>query len=130
MTNPTTPNRPVVPGDLFARHQIINGLVDLAAFLEANPQVPVDEYGENFTVYVRNDCDAAARTEVDRLAALLGVPVEDDTARDGHYTATKRFGRIRYRVVHIPTRAKQRHDAVYSYARNIQVDGPAEGRAA
>ncbi len=104
-TNPTGQTAPVVPGDLFARHQTITGLRALADFLEANPAVPVEEYGYDLTFSVRNMDDASAVALVDRTAALLGVDAADDTHRGGHYIATRSFGRVTYRMVHIPERA-------------------------
>ncbi|MEV5824813.1 hypothetical protein AB0L25_04480 [Spirillospora sp. NPDC052242] len=127
---------PIVPGDLFARHQIITGLRALADFLEANPAVPVDEYGEDFTVYTRQADDTSAAAMVDRVAALAGAEIEDRRDRGGHYTATRTFGRISYRIVHIPRRSMDRHDARDSYRNNIvfdhtpDQDGNTSGRAA
>ncbi|WP_021598452.1 hypothetical protein [Actinomadura welshii] len=121
-SNPTGPAAPVVPGDLFARHQIITGLRALAVFLEANPAVPVKEFGHDLTVSIRAD-DASAVALVDATAALLGVDVADDTDQGGHYTATRTFGRISYRIVHIPQRRREEYHARDSYRDNI-VLGP------
>jgi hypothetical protein len=118
---------PIVPADLFARDQTITGLRALADFLEANPTVPVSEYGQDYNLYVRTDTDASAVAEVDRIAAILGSPVRDDTRRGGHYWAVKTFGRITYRAVHIPSRAMADHEAQMSYRDNIT---PGTGRAA
>ncbi|MGW5411752.1 hypothetical protein [Actinomadura geliboluensis] len=118
---PTGERTPVVPGDLFARHQTITGLRALADFLEANPAVPVDEYGETYHVFTR-DNDASAVPQVDQTAALLGVEVADDRPTGGHYTASKRFGRITYRIVHIPERNKREALARGSYRHNIILD--------
>ena len=108
--------QPIVPGDLFARTQTINGLRALADFLETNPAVPVHEYGRDYTVHARAETDEAARAEVDRIAALLGEDVEDETGRGGHYTVSKTFGRITYTAVHIPARCRAEHAALMSYA--------------
>lgn len=113
---------PIVPGDLFARHQLITGLRELADFLEANPSVPVDEYGDIVTVFTRDGSDETQRAQVDRVARLLGVDVQDSTDRGGHYLAAKSFGRIRYRIVHIPARYTAEHDARHSYTTNVQID--------
>lgn len=120
-TNRTDKTAPIVPGDLFARHQTIAGLRALADFLEANPAVPVDEYGERYHVFTR-ESDASAVALVDRTAALLGVEVTDDRPTGGHYTATKRFGRITYSIVHIPERNQREALARDSYCRNIVLD--------
>lgn len=113
---------PVVPGDLFARHQVITGLRALADFLEANPAVPVNEYGNDLLVSVRTGDDASAAAVVDHAAALLGVDVHDDTRRGGHYTATRTFGRISYRIVHIPDCSRREYRAQTSYQDNIRLD--------
>ncbi|MGH3344799.1 MAG: hypothetical protein ACRDPK_18395 [Carbonactinosporaceae bacterium] len=105
---------PTVPGDLFARTQIISGLRQLADFLENNPAVPVREYGWDLH-YNACGTDEKAKAEVDRIAALLGVtPINERP--DGHYIATKTFGRITYEAVHIPARRMAIHRALMSYA--------------
>ncbi|XRQ08895.1 hypothetical protein ACN3XK_72505 [Actinomadura welshii] len=133
-TGQATPAAPVVPGDLFARHQTIAGLRALADFLEANPAVPVKEYGETYHVPIRADDDATAAAIVDKTAALLGVNAEHDTARGGHYLATRTFGRIAYTVFHIPEQARAAHLARDSYRTNITLgtdqNDPDAGRAA
>ncbi|NVI85773.1 hypothetical protein [Actinomadura sp. BRA 177] len=125
-TNPTGQTPPIVPGDLFARQQTITGLRALADFLEANPAVPVDEYGETYHVFA-HDNDASAVAQVDQTAALLGAEVTDDRPTGGHYTATKRFGRITYRIVHIPKRNKREALARNSYRHNIILDTNQDG---
>ncbi|MFI0352506.1 hypothetical protein [Actinomadura sp. 9N407] len=122
----TAETNPIVPGDLFARHQVITGLRALADFLEANPAVPVDEYGETFTVYPRDTCDGRTAVElVDQAAELLGVPVDDRRDMGGHYTATRSFGRVRYSVIHIPDRVMNDFHARNSYAHNVITTTPA-----
>jgi hypothetical protein len=130
-TDPTGQTAPIVPGDLFARHQTITGLRALADFLEANPAVPVNEYGHDLIVSVRADDDTSAAARVDQLAALLGVDVDDDTRHGGHYTATRTFGRISYRIVHIPQHRRDQYRAQDSYRDNITLDtDQGTGRAA
>ncbi|MER7548190.1 hypothetical protein ABTW95_34810 [Spirillospora sp. NPDC127506] len=131
MSGQTGMTGPIVPGDLFARHQTITGLRALADFLEANPAVPVNEYGHDLIISVRNMDDASAAARVDQLAALLGVDVDDDTRHGGHYTATRTFGRISYSVVHIPEQRHREHHARDSYRDNITLDTDQDtGRAA
>ncbi|TDD73482.1 hypothetical protein E1293_31240 [Actinomadura darangshiensis] len=113
---------PPVPGDLFSRSQIIIGLRALAVFLEANPDVPVEEYGHHLTVSVRTGDDPSAVALVDATAALLGVDVTDDTHRGGHYLATRTFGRVSYRIVHIPQQRHEEYRARDSYRDNITLD--------
>jgi hypothetical protein len=111
-----------IPGDLFARAQPIVGLRTLADYLADHPQLPVPEYGSEVTVYP-NGSEAEQRAEIDRIADLLGVKPTDNTGRDGHYTASKSFGRITYRAVHIPSRVWARHHARNSYRTNITLEG-------
>ncbi|MGW2312795.1 hypothetical protein [Actinomadura luteofluorescens] len=120
-TDPSGYTSPLVPGDLFARHQVITGLRALADFLETNPCVPVHEYGATFPFSVCEG-DAASAARVDQVAALLGVPVADDRPTGGHYTASKSFGRITYRIVHVPQRRHDEYDAYMSYRDNIRLD--------
>ena len=108
--------QPIVPGDLFARHQTVTGLRALADFLETNPAIPVREYGCDYLVFARADTDAAEQTEIDRIATALGEAVTDDTGHGGHYRVSKTFRRITYSAVHVPACRKAAHDALMSYA--------------
>ncbi|GGU92204.1 hypothetical protein GCM10010182_04230 [Actinomadura cremea] len=121
-THHNTLSSPIVPGDLFARHQTITGLRALADFLETNPAVPVSEYGQTFYVSTRELDDASAVAAVDQIAALLDVDVCDETDQGGHYTAQKSFGRISYRILHIPRHVSDTYDARDSYRSNIVLD--------
>ncbi|MEV0403744.1 hypothetical protein [Actinoallomurus sp. NPDC050550] len=107
--------QPTVPGDLLARTQTITGLRALADFLEANPAVPVEEYGWQVSYHTRGT-DEQQATEVDRIAVLLDAVPVDDRSDGGHYTVAKTFGHITYRAVHIPARRMDAHYALMSYA--------------
>ncbi|MEV5705742.1 hypothetical protein [Actinoallomurus sp. NPDC052274] len=107
--------QPIVPGDLFARHQTIAGLRALADFLEANPGVPVNPFGWELS-YHPHDTDEHEAAEVERIAALLDAVPVDERGAGGHYTASKTFGRITYKVVHVPARRMAAHEALMSYA--------------
>ena len=111
--------QPIVPGDLFARAQTIAGLRALADFLENNPEVPVREYGAEYTVFARQDDDATERAEIDSIAAALGEKIPDDTGRGGHSTVAKTFGRITYCAIHVPAHRRAAHDALMSYAKTF-----------
>ncbi|MFF4242303.1 hypothetical protein ACFYYL_41095 [Actinomadura geliboluensis] len=121
-TDPTGQTPVIVPGDLFARHQTITGLRALADFLEANPGVPVNEYGAYYSVTARVGDDAAASALVEQVAPLLGGEVTDDRPSGGHYSASKTFGRITYRIVHVPARQMDEYHAHMSYRDNIRLD--------
>lgn len=105
-----------IPSDLFARTQTIAGLRALAGFLEANPDIPIREYGEDYKYFTRAEDDTSERAEIDRIAAALGETVDDDTDRGGHYSVSKTFGRITYTATHIPAKCRAAHTAHMSYA--------------
>lgn len=106
----------LIPGDLLTRSKAITGLRQLADYLEAHPAAPVNPHGWDLNVYTdRDEDDAAARSEVDRIAAVLGVQVHDDTGRGGHYIAARAFGLISYAAVHVPARRMAEHYALMSY---------------
>ena len=106
------------------RAGLIAGLHALADFLDANPALPVPALSADLMVHVRGT-DAEQRTEVDRVAGLLDVSVDDQTARGGHYTAARGFGLVEYRCVAIPAKVMALHEARQSYARSIIPDGEA-----
>jgi hypothetical protein len=110
---------PIRPTDLLIRHDTIAGLRALADFLEANPAVPVRPFGDDYSVFTTRTDDTAERAAIDHLAELLGVIPQDDTDGGGHYTAIRHFGPIAYRAVHIPEAARRGHEAVFSYAANL-----------
>ncbi|MEO3787165.1 hypothetical protein ABGB12_27895 [Actinocorallia sp. B10E7] len=112
----------IVPGDLFARAQTISGLRQLADFLEANPAVPVNEYGYDLTFYTTRCIDTAQREQVHAVAALLGVTPYDDTDHGGHLNAWRSFGRVTYSICHIPQRSREDFRARSSYENNIVLD--------
>lgn len=72
------------------RSALIAGARELIDFLEAHPQVPADCLRE-FHVYPRHGDAIEEEREVDRIAAVLGVP-SARTAPNRHYRATRAFG--------------------------------------
>jgi hypothetical protein len=100
------------------RAEFIAGLHALADYLNANPAVPVPAFSVDVLIHVRGT-DDQQRTEVDRVAELLGVSAEDWTAHGGHYTAARSFGPVEYRCVAIPAAVMALHEARQSYARSI-----------
>jgi hypothetical protein len=111
----------LIPADLLARTQIITGLRQLADYLDANPDIPVNEYGWTLMTFARRDDDTAGRAEVDQVAKGLTVPVSDDTG-GGHYTAARTFGRITYEFIHVTQRSRAEHRALMSYADSVTPD--------
>jgi hypothetical protein len=113
---------PLIPADLLARTQIINGLRQLADYLQDHPGVPINEYGWDLHAFAITDNDLAGRADVDKIASALGVQARDDTADGGHYTASKTFGRITYEFIHVTARRRAAHQALMSYAGAITTD--------
>jgi hypothetical protein len=111
-----------IPADLLARTQVIDGLRQLADYLQDHPGVPVNEYGWNLNAYPLKDDETAGRAEVDRVADILGVQADDQTSDGGHYTAAKTFGRITYEVIHVTARRQAAYHALMSYAGAITPD--------
>jgi len=80
------------------RDRFIAGLLDLAVFLEANPDVPAP-LNTDVLVFPPSGSDAERRTEIDGIAARIGA--EPQTVCS-HYIASRRFGPVEYRAVAIP----------------------------
>ncbi|MFI6321562.1 hypothetical protein ACIBG8_28770 [Nonomuraea sp. NPDC050556] len=102
------------------RNEMINGLLDLAAFLEANPDVPIGTSGIVLNYFPWQSTDAESFAEIDRIAALLGTQVEPNKAPREHYRTTVNFGLVEYAAVAIPTDAVARHHAEMTYHGCIQ----------
>lgn len=113
--------------DRTARAKFINGLRDLAAFLDANLFFPVPPYGNTIHIFPEGLTDAERRAAVDRLAAILGTTAED---KNGHYIANAQFGPITYQAAAISDAARAAHRARESYADCIQLDDPGDLGAA
>ena len=111
MTRLTFPN-PVAPA------QITDGLRQLADYLDAHPDIPLAPYGWDLLVSTHCDNDTEGRAEVDRIAAILGVPPDDDTADGGHYTAARSFGPVKYYAFHIPASHRARSTSGTDPAQN------------
>lgn len=88
------------------RRELIRGLRELAALLESCPDIPAP-YTLDALVFPPDGPDQEICSEVDRIAVLLGVTVDDQTASYGHYVASRSFGQtLHYRAVAIPLRAR------------------------
>jgi hypothetical protein len=100
--------------DPAVRERFITGLRQLADYLDTHPDVPVPPYGTTIDVHA-DSADNGGKSQVDTVAAQLGVPVQDDTAEDGHYSAMRDFSSVGYCVVAIPDARRQRYLAHASY---------------
>ncbi|MGV9773547.1 hypothetical protein [Streptosporangium sp. NPDC003464] len=95
------------------RAALIKGLRDLAAFLEANPDVPAPSL-TGLSYYPRGT-DPAIRAEIDTIATLLGTEVDTSDLDHGHYRTCLAFGPVEYTAVGIFATARARHEAETSY---------------
>ncbi|MFI6604531.1 hypothetical protein ACIBHX_50615 [Nonomuraea sp. NPDC050536] len=96
------------------RTAVINGLLDLAAFLEANPALPAP-YHVKVDHFAPDKPDEEMRAEVDNIAALLGTKACLPEFSYGHYRTSLSFGPIEYSVIAILAQARARHAADSSY---------------
>jgi hypothetical protein len=103
------------------RPDFIAGLHALADFIDANPAVPIPPFRAEILIHV-SGTDDEQRAEVDRLAELLGTPVNDETGDRGHYTAMRPFGPVEYRCVAIPAAVRAAFNAGMSYADSVVPD--------
>lgn len=103
------------------RRALINGLLNLAVFLETHPDVPASS---SFTLYhfPKHDNDDDLRAEVDGIAARVGSDIDFGDSPYGHYATSVFFGPVEYRAVAILAAARARHDAESSYRGCIEPD--------
>ena len=91
------------------RRAVVDGLRELADFVETHPKMPVDltSWAIQYSV-IKNTfpTEADGHAEVDRVADLLGV--EATTLHDGEwYMAARSFGAIEYKAIRIRPKAEQ-----------------------
>ncbi|MEW1836597.1 hypothetical protein AB0392_01395 [Nonomuraea angiospora] len=96
------------------RDAFITGLYELADFLETNTDIPVPTWGAVHH-FPQLDTDDELRTAIDKIAACLDAPIDEDDTPYGHYATSRFFGPIEYRAVAIPAEARARHAADNSY---------------
>ena len=104
--------------DPMRRCDLIAGLRALANLLADTPQVPAP-CNVNVLVFPADVGGHDGRAEIDRIAGLLGVNVDDETVEYGHYVASRVFGPVEYRAIFIPARTRAHHDARNSYSGNV-----------
>jgi hypothetical protein len=102
------------------RAAFIAGLLDLACFLEAHPDMPVPSYGTSIYVSTHGTDEEDERT-VDLAAAVFGVPASWNGTKS-HYDASRDFGPVEYQVGSITSTHMARHRAHQSYADVVQPD--------
>ncbi|MCK2213332.1 hypothetical protein MF672_005925 [Actinomadura sp. ATCC 31491] len=103
------------------RTDLIKGLLDLAAFLEAHPEVPVSSHvvAHHFPDDDRDDVMCA---EIDEIATYVGSRIDFDDSPYGHYATSVCFGPVEYRAVAVLAAARARHAAERSYTGCIDPD--------
>jgi hypothetical protein len=92
-------------------------LRELADYLDAHPDLPVPDYesGAEVHISVLDGGDDERRAEVDRIAAVLGVPAHTTPA--GAYLVRRTFGgRVRYSAAMVPAEYMARYNAEMTYA--------------
>ncbi|MFD9950743.1 hypothetical protein ACFWYW_58650 [Nonomuraea sp. NPDC059023] len=97
------------------RTALITGLVELAAFLEANPDIPTPSGSLTVHHFPEKASDAEMSAEVDRIADLLGSEIDPQHRPHGHYCTGISFGPIRFQTTAILADARARHAAENSY---------------
>jgi hypothetical protein len=104
------------------RDALIAGLIALAGFLKANPEVPVSLAPVILRAFPANGPDHQMRAEVDKVAALLGTEIDPDHLPYGHYMTAIDFGPVRYEYTALLAAARARHAAADSYRDSIKID--------
>ncbi|WP_113705646.1 hypothetical protein [Nonomuraea lactucae] len=94
---------------------LITGLRALAAFLEANPEVPVFMPRTVLHQFPKHGSDAEMCAQVDKVAALLGTEIDSHLSPYGHYSTGLDFGPVRYDYTAILGAARARHATDDSY---------------
>lgn len=105
------------------RAAFVDGLLALARFLEAHPDMPVPSFGTSIYVSTHGTDEEDERT-VDEAAAVFGVTASWN-GTSSHYDASRSFGPVEYQVGSITSAHMARHRAHQSYADVVQPDEPA-----
>ena len=86
-----TPN-PAADSEL--RAAFIAGLLDLACFLEAHPELPVQRYGQEITLHTGHELlhDGTWDGELGALKAFAAAAGAELSDHGGHYYASRSFG--------------------------------------
>ncbi|MEV6986858.1 hypothetical protein AB0M95_37145 [Sphaerisporangium sp. NPDC051017] len=99
----------------------INGLRDLADFLDTNPDIPTPEGTLSAYCYPRGT-DEEIRAQVDHVARLLGADADAYELAQGHYSAGITFGMAEYKAVGLLASSRARWAARRSYEDCIVLD--------
>jgi hypothetical protein len=105
-------------GNAEERSSLIAGLRDLADFLESNPEVSAPRWAD-VMVFPPHSTDIEMKEAINTIAALIGTGISDETAQNGHYTASRQFGLVHYKAVGIRAQSLARRAAQLSCTENI-----------
>jgi len=89
------------------RNELIAGLRALADWLESRPEIPAPRWAD-VMVFPSTSTDSEMTAEVDEIATLIGADIKDQIADHGHYTTSRDFGPVQYRLVAILANARAR----------------------
>ncbi|WP_424536688.1 hypothetical protein ACOZ38_45065 [Sphaerisporangium viridialbum] len=103
------------------RLAVINGLRDLADFLDTNPDVPAP-WGPISIYFYPLGTDEEIRAQVDHVARLLGSDVDADELAVDHYSTGITFGIAEYKAVGLLASSRARWAARRSYEDSITLD--------
>lgn len=106
------------------RAAYIEGLIDLAQWLKANPDAPLPDSSSGLSHSVLDDDDTAGVEAVRAAAQVMGVQVKV-TARGRQHIAALRFGPVVYKVVYCSAESMNRHYALASYRDSVQPEAVA-----
>lgn len=104
------------------RTDFIAGLRSLANLLETQTDLPVPRNGMSVMYFPVRADDAEMYAEIDRIAAILGTPIDLADAEHGHYSTGLHFGPIEYKALAISAEYRARHLARISYEDNVITD--------
>lgn len=79
------------------RTALIQGLRDLADYLESSPEIPVVSHATVYAFPADGPC-TEMRAEIDSIASRLGIQARESGSQ---YTAARDFGPVEYRAVAI-----------------------------
>ena len=100
--------------DPDVRTSVINGLRQLADFLDTHPDLPVPPGGFTFYIYA-DRTDNGGKAQVDATARQLGSTAYDDTDESGTYYTMCEFGHVRYNVTALTKAGEQQYFAHANY---------------
>lgn len=107
------------------RSAFVQGLRDLADFIETHPDLPLPDPSSTVSPYLGSSVPATdehRRAEVDRIASILGVTASETGHH--HYIAVRHFGPIAYKAVAINAEEMERYTALMSYNNAVEPADP------